>query len=142
MSSVTNLTIGDPQNWSDKSGWNWEIKDVRWLLEDLLFHALLNLSDDSKAGLDECGSLGVSSEHVNELHIVCNFVKLMSSFVFSLLGLLFLCLFKLVEVTFIILYFQILEFKNFIDDGVQEVLSVRNDNDGDIESENVLFEPD
>lgn len=72
-----------------------------------------------------------------------NFVELRLSQSLSLKGLFFLNLHESVEVTFIISQFQILELDDFIDGGVQEISSMRNNNNSGLKKVlDVLLEPD
>jgi hypothetical protein len=100
-----------------------------------------NLLDGLHSGLSHGGSLGVSSELINELLHVSDFLELLFSLSHSLLGLLLLGFFELVKISFVVCEFLVLELNDFIDDLVQEVLGVRNDDNCDAEGKDVLLEP-
>lgn len=92
--------------------------------------------------LSHGGSLGVSSELVDEFLHMSNFFELLFSLSHSLLGLLLLCFFKLVKITFIVCQFLVLKLDDFINDLIQKVLGVRDNDHCDVEGKDVLLEPD
>lgn len=59
-----------------------------------------------------------------------------------LLDLLSLRLFELVKVTFVVVKFLALKLDNLVNNLVQEITSMGNDDDSDVEVSHILLEPD
>lgn len=101
---------------------------------------------DSIDGLDsrlhKSGSLGVESELVNELLEVLDLSLLALSLSLLLLDLFSFGLFKLIEVTFVVVELLALELDDLVYDLVEEVSGMRNDDDSDVEVLDVVLEPD
>lgn len=136
----SNLTLIESQDrWGDFL-WIWEHEDTSRVLHDLIYK--LNPIDSFNSRLDQCSSLGIVSELINEFLEVSNLCLLWLPFTSLLLDLLSLRLFELVKVTFVVVKFLALKLDNLVNNLVQEITGMGNDDDSDVEVSHILLEPD
>ena len=139
---ITDFTISNSKNGPVELWRIWKFENDGWFLEDFGFHVFSDFLDNLNTRLDKLGSCSIGSELIDELLVMGNLLKLILSLLNSLLSLLTLCFLVGVEVTLIVGKFFVFKLDYFINDSVEEVPGVGNDDDGDVEGEDVLLEPD
>lgn len=97
--------------------------------------------DGFDSRLNKRRSLGIESELIDELLVVCDFGLLRLSLTFLLFVLFFFGLLVLVEVSLEVVQFLLGKLDDFVDNLVKEVTSMGNDQDCDVELRNILLKP-
>lgn len=116
-----------------------EHENARGVLHDFLNE--VNTVDSLDTRLHERGTLGVVTELVDELLEMLNLSFLRLALPRLLLDLLSLRLLILIKVTLEVMQLLGRELNDLIDDHVEEVTSVRNNDDSDVELTDVLLKP-
>jgi len=141
-SIITDFTISNSENWSVELWRCWEFENNGRFYEDFCLHVFLDFLDDLTAGLDKFGSFSIGSELIDERLVMGNLLKLILSLLNSVFSLLTLSFLVGVEVTLVVGELFVFEFDYFVNNSVKEVPSMGDDDDGDVEGDNVLLEPD